>query len=414
VRFHLASDYGDGASLAYHLQRTGHEVTWSVRHKDARPMLQGLVRYADWPPRGAITLVDAVGMHIKDHPRIGGNALEVWETVRKVGMEAMLDHGIEIPDTIACRTVAEAITALRDLEGEWYFKPDGDVPKSMTRMGDPAWLIRFLEWARPQLAKCPSMILQRRVADAVEVDAAVWLDGQSVGGYELALEEKKFLAGNKGPSTGCQANLVWVARENDRAVMDTIGRFVPTLLDSGYVGIASINGLWTPDQRYYGLEFTMRFGWDATQAEAALYGGGFAHDLASLASGETGAFTRNLKEGAMTLRLSVPPQPQEGSRDHKDWADFPLPESLLEDEEFYPDDLAVDRTGQVRLATGSGFVGVLATTGKTLIGMRRHLTSRAEKHGLKDGMWRPDPVATAEETIGYLRKHHLAKDPFDP
>ena len=29
-------------------------------------------------------------------------------------------------------------------------------------------------------------------------------------------------------------------------------------------------------------------------------------------------------------------------------------------------------------------------------------------------MWRPDPVATAEETILFLRKHHLAKDPFEP
>jgi hypothetical protein len=413
TRFHLASDYGDGASLAYHLMRQGHDVSWSVAHKDARPMLQGLVPYRDSPPRGAITLVDAVGMHVRDKPRIGSNQLEVWETTRQTGMQAMLDHGIEIPDTHTWRTVDQAVGILSDLDGEWYLKPDGDVPKSMTRMGDPAWLIRFLEWARPQLRKCPGGILQRRVEDAVEVDCAVWLDGSSALSYEIAVEEKKFLAGNKGPSTGCQTNLVWQARESDRIIQQTIGHFVPTLLESGYVGIASINGLWTKELVYYGLEFTMRFGFDATQAELALWGSRASDFLSGLALGELVYFDVTQK-AAMTLRLSVPPQPMEGSRDHRDWADFPLPAELLDDDEFYPDDIAVDRDGRPRLATGSGFVGVLATTGTTLIGMRRHLTSRAEKYGLKDGMWRPDPVSTAEATILFLRKHHLVKDPFDP
>jgi hypothetical protein len=156
----------------------------------------------------------------------------------------------------------------------------------------------------------------------------------------------------------------------------------------------------------------MRFGWDATQAELALWGDHAADNLSAVAHGD-GMFQAS-HAAAMTLRLSVPPQPMEGSRDHRDWAEFPLPGELLEDPEFFPDDIAVDRLGNVRLATGSGFVGVLATTGRTLIGMRRHLTSRAEKLGLKDGMWRPDPVATAEETILFLRKHHLAKDPFEP
>jgi len=412
---HVASAAGDGFCLAYRLKRDGHPVTWWCKEPGGRDIGKRLVDLRASQGR-AVTIYDAIGMHADgvDFPRpphIGGNKLENWETRRMLGTRTMTEHGIEVPITREFHSVGDAIHFLRKTDGEFYFKPDGaHVPKSMTMKGTSEELLRFLAWAAPQLAKVPRFELQEPVDSGCEVDVAVWLNAEGPVAYEVCIEEKKFLHGDLGPATGCQANILWDVPMCD-LVEQTIEPFVPTLVRAGYIGLASINVIITPKLGIYGLEFTMRLGFDSTQAAVALWDDTLGLQLEEFARGELVEFNRSTK-AAMTVRLSTPPQPMEDSKDDKKHAGAPLPVDLLDIEGFLPDDVALDAQGLPVCATGSGFVGTLSTTGTSLNTMRETLTDRAKDSKIPDVMYRSDPVSRAEKALAFLRKHALAPDPF--
>lgn len=412
MSIHLASASGDGFCLAYRLTRDGHPTTWWCQAHEGRAIGRGLVEASAIPPRGATTIYDAVGMTpVRGAAHLGANDLETWETRRMLGTRTMAEHGIRTPPTHEFRRIEDARAFLRRHDGEFYFKPDGThVPKSMTKKGTSEALLRFLTWAAPQLAKVPRFELQEPVESGCEVDVAVWLNARGPIAYEVCLEEKKFCTGDLGPATGCQSNVLWDVPAC-ALVADTIEPFIETLYRSGYVGLASINTIITPKLDIYGLEFTMRLGFDSTQAALALWDDTLGDQLDAFARGRTDAFERS-RRAAMTLRISTPPQPIEDSRDDTKLAGTPLPPELLEAEGFLPDDVALDREKLPICATGSGFIGTLSTTGTSLATMRDTLLKRAKALAIDDAMWRKDPVSRADKALAFLRKHGLCPDPF--
>jgi phosphoribosylamine-glycine ligase len=409
VTFHLASTAGDGFCLAYRLRRDGHPVTWSVKERDGRAMGKGLVEQAE--PRGRDTVIyDAVGSHGRGM-HIGGNTLETWETHRGEGTKVMAEYGLAIPDTVEFTNLEKALSFLRTNDGEWYFKPDGaHVPKSMTRKGTSESLLRFLAWAAPQLRKVPRFELQAPIDDGIELDIGVWLNGAGPVAYEVCIEEKKFLYDNIGPSTGCQSNVLWDI-PFDCKLSRILDPFLDPLVDSGYVGLVGLNTMWTKKGEPYGLEWTMRLGFDSTQAELMLWDESLGVDLAVFAQGRGHGFSRSKKAG-MTLRLSTPPQPQEDSKDDEKLAGLPLDPQLLEHNWFAPDDVALDADGKPVCATGSGFIGTVGCTGTSLERMRKQLIDRAKSLDIPDLMYRPDPVSRADAALKFLRAHNLCPDPF--
>lgn len=409
---HVVSAAGDGFSLAYRLVRDRHPTTWWAVAPDARAIGRGLVDTSAIPPRGSVAIYDAVGMTPqRPGPRIGANDLETWETHRMRGTREMQEHGLEVPPTHEFRRIEDATAFLRRHDGEFYFKPDGlHVPKWMTKKGTSERLLRFLSWAAPQLAKVPRFELQEPVESGCEVDVGVWLNAHGPVAYEVCIEEKKAFAGDLGPATGCQSNVLWDVAPCP-LVAATIEPFVETLWRSGYVGLASLNVIVTPKLEFYGLEFTMRLGFDSTQAAIQLWDDSMGDQLEAFARGSLDAFERSSK-AAMTLRISTPPQPTEDSKDDKKFAGSPLPPDLLDSEYFCPDDIALDRDRLPICATGSGFIGTVYTTGTDLAAMRDHVLDYAKGLAIDDAFWRPDPVSRADKALAFLRKHALAPDPF--
>lgn len=417
ARFYVYSASGDGFSLAYRLTRDGHDVVWETKEPSAQG--RGLVPMHKALRPDATVVIDAVGCAVQGrrwrggHPVFGGNALETWETKRGEGTAVMRQGGLDVPTTHEFDAIPAALRFLhaQDPDAEFYFKPDGlHVPKSMTRKDSARELARFLRWATPQLAKVPKFELQEPIEKGVEIDVAVWLNATGPVAYEVCLEEKKFLAGNKGPSTGCQANVLWSipARSKLATLLDP---FLAPLLASGYVGLAALNTMWTPDATPFGLEWTMRLGYDSTQAAMMLWDDTLGDQLADFTAGRLDRFYRS-KDAAMTLRLSCPPQPMEDSRDDKKLEGLPLPLDLLDLDGFLPDDVATGPDGPV-CAGGSGFVGVVGRVGRSLSTLRSALVDAAEGVKLTDLMFRPDPVARADEALAFLRKHALCPDPFE-
>lgn len=412
--FLLASVQGDGLSLAQRLQREGHRVAFYASEPKARNVGRGIVPLttALSPQRGDTIVF--TGSKMSRQARflrrqgfavIGGNSLEEVELNRTKGFTLMTDNGIAVPESYSFLRVAEAIRFLSSHDGEWFLKPD-DAPAYMTMDAQSSETTqRLLSYVEPHLKK-PGITLQRRVS-GTEIDVDVWWNGKDrVAPNTLDLEEKRFNAGNIGLRTGCESNVVFAARDGAAKLREaTIERFYDALATTQYVGCFSINCVITPGGDVYGLEFTARFGYDALEAWMQLNEGDLGEQLIALANGELDEWDLNPSDPfAMTLRLSVPPYPNEGNETQ--CTGLPLAESLRDDPKAYLWDVMVTDNGLVCAGT-YGQVGVLVESGPYLPHLRATLVERARDLDIPGLQYRIDPVDSAEKRIDTLREAGL-------
>lgn len=413
LRFLVYSRAGEGLSLAWRLQQEGHAVRFFVLEPPSRGAGRGLLNTTAVgdPLRGEITIFTDTGFAPKGRllrqrgfAVVGGNSLETVERDRATGMRLMHARGLDTPETYDFHTVAAGLKFLNANEGAWFFKPD-NAPANMTRNAPTSEsMVRFLRWVAPQL-KTQEFALQRKV-DGTEVDVDIWCNGRDiVGPSSVDLEEKKALAGELGPRTGCQSNVVFSTR--DKIVQETIGRFADDLVTTGYVGCFSINTIIAKDSTMYGLEFTARFGYDALEAwSAMLTPGTIGEQFAELAAGGLSEWdTLPDAPYAMTLRLSTPPFPLDAPVENAKAKGLPLDDALLARADFIPvEDFALDSAGlPVGAGNGGGF-GVLVQVGHTLEQLRGALLESAESLDVPALQYRIDPVKSAEERLDALRE----------
>jgi phosphoribosylamine-glycine ligase len=414
ARFFVWSHEGNGLSLALRLKRQGHRVRYYSELPHAENGLVS-VTHSLQPERDEVVLFDDVGgarlgqlWRRQGFPTFGGHPLEVWETKREVGTRIMQEYGIQTPETHVFNSLQDARKFLRKEDDFWYFKPDGkDIPKHLTYGEESEFLLRWLDYAEPQLQKVPRFQLQRRV-EGTEIDCCLWINQQAVVAAEATIEEKKYGTGNTGPSTGCQANLCWSVPVDGPLVEATIGHFIGPLQEAAYVGLAALNCIITPDGTVYGIEFTMRFGYDSTQASMLLWGDDFGEQLDAFTRGNLWKFERAEDRYAMTLRLSTLPQPVVHLKG-KEFEGIPLDPKLLEDPDFFPDALKLNREARPVTLGNEGYVGVIGTTGVDLSLMRENLVRRAGEFKIPYKHNRLDPVSRAESTLSFLASQGLAE-----
>lgn len=317
MRVLLISKEGDALGVAQRLALEGHSVDVFVNDKRYERALKGIVnRVEDWTkaaPRADLIIGDAVGLgrfeeevRAFNKPMIGFNKLlDVIEVNRVKGMEMFANAGIQIPETYEFNNVAEAKKLPREAgwgEG-WVVKPSGnkDTDKTMVCKDETLW-----DGCCSKLPEECNGILQR-VVSGIEVSTEGWFNGTSFARpFNHTFEEKRFLAGNLGPNTGCMGNVVLRA-ELDRLVSATVARVEGFLRVIGYHGPFDINCIVNEDGAY-ALEATSRMGYDAI--EALLEGleeeaGTFLFDIATGTKKEI----KLTDETMIAVRLSIPPWP---------------------------------------------------------------------------------------------------------
>jgi phosphoribosylamine-glycine ligase len=413
----VVSKHGTSLFLARRLAAEGHRVRFHVSEAPYWVRAVGLVdRARDLAPeRGEIIIIDECGFaeqartwRRRGYPVVGGNPAEQWEEDRAIGADLMDQCGLLTPETHTFPNVDRALSFLQspDGEGEWFFKAD-DAPAHLTRNAKSAAMMRrFLVWAAWQLKGNPKFLLQRKV-HGTEVDIDVWTNGRAVTlPHEIDLEEKYAQAGNIGPRTGCQSNVLFDCE--DRIVAQTIGCFEDALIDSKYVGVSALNCIVTPTGAIYGLEFSNRLGYDATQAWLARIPGDVGEQLAEFAAGTLDAWeTYPDRPFALTLKLSVPPAPLDDDGAAREFRGAPLDNSLLDDTAdvvFYPEDVALDPQGDLIFAGTEGNLGCLAAVGPSLPVLRQLVVERARSFDIDNLQFRHDPVSTAEDRLDALAR----------
>jgi phosphoribosylamine--glycine ligase len=409
ARFFVWSDAGDSVFLARRLASEGHAVDVYIHDPASRRLGDGLVRKAAAPQPGAVVLFDGVGhgalgqrYRAAGHPVIGGNPLDrALELDRTQGTALMGAVGIATPETRTFRDRAAADAFLAEEDGgTWFFKPSGNQGTATTMGGPPAMLRRFLAWALPQLPPGTPFELQRKV-DGHEISCQGWFDGaRFVPPFDSTLEDKRLMPGDIGPRAGCQANLVWPWWQNTALPTRTVARLADRLRAARYCGPIDCNMIVDDAGVPHGLEWTARFGFDATQAWQCLVRGDLGAQLEAFARGRLDRFDVD-DTCAMTLRVSTPPYPDEGPAAER--RGLPVDEDLIAHPRMFADDVMLDRAGHPVCAGRDGSLGVVAAVGDDVGELRRRCLALAAGLALPGLQYRNDPVARVERVWAALQ-----------
>lgn len=324
MKFMMVSKCGEGAHLLYRIGEEDNDVRIHIVDKEYRKTFSGMLEQENlsWIDKDTIVIFDFSGMgDIADNLRAQGHYVfgaskfaDKLENDRAFGLKTMRDCGIEVPCTYEFKDFETSIKFINDnKEKRFVFKPSGEsLPSRLTYCGSDAEdLIFYMRYVQKYYDKdIDSFILQEFVGGPI-VSSEFWCAGDKgfIWPGNHTVEVKKFMNDDKGPSTGCAGNLIWLATDLDLALDEGILCIEETCVKERYTGCIDLNAI-ISNGKVYGLEWTPRFGYDAMPT------------FLQLIDSEWGEFFSDLTRGQMNelplfngyaagARISIPPYPLE-------------------------------------------------------------------------------------------------------
>jgi len=321
MRFFLISQSGDGAGMAWQLLQEGHEVICYVQNINARWGLKGLVKHVVNIREGLnlapdVVVFDMVGMGKKadELRQAGWNVVGAseWcdklEFDRKFAMVAMDSFGIKSPRSYAFKNLADAYQFVTEHRKLLVLKPFDNKNTAYTYV--PKNQDDLLTFIRHIKSKgVDGKVLLQEYVDGTEVSTEVWYSlGRPIAYPNSTFETKKLMSGDVGPATGCQTSVVFgYPKREPRIIQQSLKKIGLFLERIKYTGPLDINGI-IRKGKFYGLEWTPRFGYSALYALMRLLKEPFGEFLYRISQGDDSPM--NLKEGfGYSLRVSIPPYP---------------------------------------------------------------------------------------------------------
>ena len=402
------SEWGDTLPLARMVDANGGASILYTDEDEGEHIGEGLVDVSSNPnpPRGSIVILDCTGKgdvgsdyRNRGFAVVGGNPYDkLLGKSRRDGIRIMKEHGIATPEDHYFPTIAKAVSFLEDQDGEWFVKVDGDLGNSSTANGSSEYLSRYLHWFSGSNAKVHGVELQKK-AEGAEISIEGWFDGQRfVFPFNATIEEKKLMAGDKGPRTGCESCVIF---PYDGPLCAELLKLEDTLRDEDYVGSLDLNMIVT-EKGPLGLEWTARLGFDASDALFRLLGPTLPGQLEAFAYGALPAW-EFLPAMALTLRFSVPPYPDEHSPDAKKLLGYPLDKKVLN---LDVTDVRMGSDGP-ECAGRDGLLGVATVVGNDISKLRSECLAQVGALKISNLQYRIDPVTRWEKTMGALSKKGL-------
>jgi phosphoribosylamine--glycine ligase len=236
-------------------------------------------------------------------------------------------------------------------------------------------------------AKVTSYILQEFI-EGIAVSSEGWsLGSKFAPTFNHTIENKKFSTGNLGPSTGCQGNIVWTESKSCPVIAKGIAKLNP----QGHIGPIDLNTI-VNEEGIWGLEWTPRFGYDATPTMFHLLDGEIGGVIADFA--QSSARDIGLVEGvAGGIRLSIPPYPLEPqTNEHvENTSGIPimgLNKSDLDHIHFY--EVKINKNGNFVHSDGMGLIMVASDVADDIRGSLAKPMTIMEKVRIPDKDYRID------------------------
>src|SRR6266513_1878676 len=250
---------------------------------------------------------------------------DLLELDRYFSMKMIKTLGFNIPATVPVKNYKEAVTFLRerDKKERWVVKFNDNQGNFSSYVSTDILdmleeLEHFSQANRVDFSR--GAILQEYIK-GIELSCEGWFNGTSFIPELLnyTMEEKKFLTGSLGPSTGCEGNIVWKADKND-PIPKQLNAFSYLLSKYNYIGPLDVNNIIaTEEHQYEGfqkikegtayvVEPTPRFGYDAIYALLEGIDGKISDFFYNI--GKRNELGNLLSSSPLTaVRVSIPPYP---------------------------------------------------------------------------------------------------------
>jgi phosphoribosylamine-glycine ligase len=397
------SMYGSWFSLQMELE--GHSVDiWLMDHyEDYSLVLDGLLSKKPFKAKPNFKNYDLVLFDLTGRPKIAeeimalgipcigdGDLNSELEDNRLFGIEIMEQCDINVPFYETFNDLSAAKKFIRKTNKRFVFKPNGgqDQDTATTYVSKSAEdMLKYLD-KLSSTTKGVEFILQE-VVQGTEISTEAWFNGDEFFLVNGTLEEKKFMEGNKGPNTGCSGNLVWIYDQVNPPMIfrEGLAKMKDFLKQYNYRGMVDLNTI-VSDTEIYGLEWTPRFGYDAS---ATLYScfnnvGNFFGEIAS-GSSPSVDIINNFAAG---IRLSIPPYPSEIHGKHPE--EIPI-EGIAEDDipkNCFLYDCCCSGPDSLCTIGVNGFIAVPITTGGTPTEAWGRVKEKIKKIQIPDMQYRDD------------------------
>jgi phosphoribosylamine--glycine ligase len=324
MRFRFISNAGAGIPVIVQLLREGHTVDMWTSKPVGKAVARGIVpQVSSW--RKSLDDVDVFVFDMVGNGDIADKLKKMGKKVfggslfadrieldRSFGLEFMKRCRINVPETrtFDFKRSQDAIQFLRKREGSGYtIKPHNNAAATDTYVGYSAdETIRMIEHFK-SMGSTGEFDLQKTI-EGVEVSVEGWFDGTDfMENANMTFEDKRFLAGDCGPNTGCMGSVVYEC--GGMLVSETLKKTASTLKHVDYRGPIDLNLIVTNEEEIFGLEWTPRLGYNAIIALTAILNEDLGHLISDIASGQAHNRAQNLSGWGAAVRVSVPPYPNE-------------------------------------------------------------------------------------------------------
>ncbi len=399
-KFFLISEGGDGVGLALRLQDEGHEVRVWIRDDEASHNCKGLITCDEGfeIDLDTIIIADCTGSGIlcdsyrsAGHAVLGGSAIaDKLESDREYATKVFREAGIETPKTEYFDDWEQAREFVETSKAKLVFKPEGDlsgvVPSYVS--SDTEDMLSMLEFYKNQQSHTVPAFALQEFLEGTCVSSEAWFSfDHFCGPFNHTLERKQLMNDDLGPSGGCTGNVVWACFAGEecpicKALLYPLEEFLRSV---SYVGPIDVNAVVT-DDGIFALEFTPRFGYDATPT--LLY---------ALLDAPIGVFFEAVARGvcdevpllpgfAAGVRVTVPPWPSE-----KFVAEAGLPlRGLRNFDKFYPYNVMKGEDTDYVTSGAYGITGISLGIGDTINEAFADAYKLAKKLRLPDKQYRTD------------------------
>jgi len=413
MKFSMISQCGEGAGVLLQLQEEGNDVELYIEEKLYDTVYDGIL-----PKSYDLNNIDEDSIVIFDMSGNGGLADELkkdgfkvfgasefaddLETDRQFGLDIMRRCGIKLPETEEFESFEDAGPYLdKHPDKRFVFKPSGKMPCKLTYCSENnEELLKYMTFVNEQFGdKIDSFVLQEFIKGDV-VSTEIFFDGDKIVGIpNHTVEVKKFMNDDLGPSTGCMGNIVWLA-EDSKIAREGVELIEDMLRKENYVGQCDLNTV-VNEQGIWGLEWTPRFGYDATPVYLKMLGIEYGKFFSDIVNGDATNWP-HCKESMCGIRFTIPPFPAEpeGEEDEEEvqrvLANFGVPIHGIEtfNKDLYLYEVMKNDNGEYVHSDGLGVIGLAIKENP------KHCYEILEKIKIPDKQYRTDLV----EVLTKMRK----------
>ena len=322
MRICVASEWGEGSWFSWLFAHEGHNSTVIIKNERYAEALAGMVNSKTGgvhdPSAYDLIVFDGTGNGEQADavrpitPTIGDSVLaDRLEEDRVAALEFMQRCGLQVAPWEAFDDPSDGIRHIKRRNRRLVFKPVGEQDdKSTTYVSKSAEdMLRYFD-VLFRTAKVKRYVLQDFV-EGIEVSTEVYINQRGYYALNGTLETKKMMNGDLGPNTGCSGSLCWMMKKENALFQKGLKKCVEPLQELGYVGPVDLNTI-VNNEGVWALEYTPRFGLDATQLLTRLLPIGFGEFLSAVATNSTVPDLTAKNPFCASVRLSIPPYPSEG------------------------------------------------------------------------------------------------------